>query len=610
MKTTLLQNIDKTLHVAAKSGATNYQATKLAKAVGTTPMTLNRHKGVVKSMKPLYFKDQYISEKILPTQNVTMYATHTYSLCMCSKVCNILHWSGIKPLSLAANVPYNIDRIETLAAMNRSDFSKAHSNLQKMLSMFTVMYNSDQPIELSLKNGSAKLIGCHKQFVYKCENTLYELVADNDILDCFIQLSHQQVYVPPIKTKGIVMESRDQLSVVEELTSMLGLSVSVGKVKPHNIQEVFHALTTMALLDIKLIPKNLSQPKKLAYGYHLFGMINKVSSGSGAIGRDNKHRRWFYDNDTKKVVSKLFDETEAKPHVHSKKFRLNPLSEYLMQEVFRLLKLVDFEDSDIMSRPLDITVSVEQLSKMRLSDVLTLLGSSIAYNSGFVIRPIIQDTQESRVYSYMTSISSESRAILGLTNYDIDAALQTIVLSQVKQPNQYPLHQQIVTDKKTFRQTVADETGKNLAWVKKELTSADNRETASAIYKKSPTLMAYFEEAQLLRKDFLAAIPSHVYDTAHRLATETFKPTYDKDGKPILDTKGNKQFVSVGKKESSVFFFAWTQYERMIREAMMSCFGSQVHQVHDAVYSYESIDNSEIEQRVLDATGIRITISQ
>ena len=609
MKIDTLRNIDKTLHVAAKSGAIDYPITKLAKAIGTSKPTIMRHKGAVVALKPLYFQDNYTPEKIL-LENETMYATHIEALCMRSKRGLIIHWSVIKPLPLAANVPYDHTRLDTLAAMNRSDFSKVHSNLQKMLSMFTVMYNSEQPIELSLKNGSAKLIGCNGQFIYKCGNTLYELAAENDILDCFVQLSHQQVYVPPTKTKGIVMESRDQLSVVEELTSMLGLSVSIGKVKPHNIQEIFHALTTMVLLDMKLIPKNLSQAKKLAYGYHLFGMINKVSSGSGAINRGNKHRRWFYDNDTRKVISKLFDETEAKPHISSKKFRLNALAEYLMQEAFRLLKLVDFEDSDVMLRPLDIRVSVEQLSKMRLLDVFTLLGSSIAYKNGFVIRPEIQDTQKSRVYSYMTSISSESRAILGLTNYDIDAALQTIVLSQVQQPSKYPLHQQIVTDKRTFRQTVADETGKELAWVKKELTSADNREVAPAIYEKSPTLMAYFEEAQLLRKDFLAAIPSHVYDTAHRFATETFKPAYDKDGKVVLDPKGNKQFISVGKKESSVFFFAWTQYERMIREAMMSCFGSQVHQVHDAVYSYEKIGNSEIEQRVLDATGIKINISQ
>jgi len=75
--------------------------------------------------------------------------------------------------------------------------------------------------------------------------------------------------------------------------------------------------------------------------------------------------------------------------------------------------------------------------------------------------------------------------------------------------------------------------------------------------------------------------------------------------------KSKYDFETYEKKESSIFFFIWTQYEREIREAMMSCFdiSEACHQVHDAVYSKELVETSVIEATVLEQTGFTVKIA-
>jgi hypothetical protein len=236
---------------------------------------------------------------------------------------------------------------------------------------------------------------------------------------------------------------------------------------------------------------------------------------------------------------------------------------------------------------------------------MMLLSDCIGYNNGFVIRPKLTDEQHSRVYSVFTSIGSETRKRLGFINYDIGSALQTICMHLVADPSKYPLHQQLVNDRKKFREQIANEAHENIEWVKTELTSADNRENMPKRYNKIPTLKAYFEEALELRKEIIASAEPLILERAMAFA----KPEWIKiwDGQKKVPT-----FIDSGrKKESSVFFFIWTQWERQIREVMMSCFDdpSSCHQVHDAVYSRKRIDPKVIEAAVLEKTGFKVQIS-
>ena len=77
--------------------------------------------------------------------------------------------------------------------------------------------------------------------------------------------------------------------------------------------------------------------------------------------------------------------------------------------------------------------------------------------------------------------------------------------------------------------------------------------------------------------------------------------------------KNEYKFINTGeKKESSMFFFIWTQWERQIRHSMMNCFTvpEACHQVHDAVYSKEDVKLEVIEAKVLDETGFEVKISK
>jgi hypothetical protein len=76
--------------------------------------------------------------------------------------------------------------------------------------------------------------------------------------------------------------------------------------------------------------------------------------------------------------------------------------------------------------------------------------------------------------------------------------------------------------------------------------------------------------------------------------------------------KKEYEFIKDGVKESSLFFFIWTQYERAIRKAMVQCFNASeaCHEVHDAVYSREEVDTKMLEQAVLDATDFRVKITK
>jgi hypothetical protein len=282
-----------------------------------------------------------------------------------------------------------------------------------------------------------------------------------------------------------------------------------------------------------------------------------------------------------------------------------PLAEMVFQTALTLLLAIDFKENEITSQPLDFVVPIDLLREIRLRDTMLLLADCIGYKNGFVIRPKLTDDQHSRVYSVFTSIGSETRKRLEFMNYDIGSALQTICMHLVADPSKYPLHQQLVNDRHKFREQVADEANKDIAWVKTELTSADNHKDMPKRYNTVPTLKAYFEEALILRKEIIGSAEPTILERAMEFA----KPEWIK----IWDEAEKKyDFIDSGrKKESSIFFFIWTQWERQIREVMMSCFDdlSACHQVHDAIYSRQIIDPKVIEAAVLEQTGFRVQIS-
>jgi len=362
----------------------------------------------------------------------------------------------------------------------------------------------------------------------------------------------------------------------------------------------------MALLDLEVIPSSLSLEKRLNYGKNIFGLYLKAITGSGRIHSDDKYLRWINEKDTYALKSKLFSTGELRSYqsgMSSMKYQHTSLMEAIIKEAIDYLQMIDFTPNDTLTpEPLDFILPKALLSQIKLQDLAILLNDCIGYKEGFVIRPQPLDSQQSRIYSCFTAISSQTRKALGFINYDIGAALQTICLGLVKDPSLYPLHQQLIQNKVLFRQTIMNETGNDLAWVKQELSKLDNESEGKQ--HASTTLHAYYLEALDLRKDVINSVPKATHSIASTHAKTEYTKTWDKQSKTYI-------YIPSGIKESSLFFFIWTQYERTIREAMSECFThpSACQHVHDAIYSKETIVIATIEHHVLQRTGFRVNIS-
>ena len=180
------------------------------------------------------------------------------------------------------------------------------------------------------------------------------------------------------------------------------------------------------------------------------------------------------------------------------------------------------------------------------------------------------------------------------------------MLTVSKNPSKYPLHQELVDDKITFRNKVMKETGQDIKWVKTELSKINNLDKIPSRYNNYLILQAYYYEARLLSEEIITTAEPSVLAIAETYAKHQWKKIWNDKKKEYKYELDYSKF-----KESSLFFFIWTQYERQIRNSMMSCFDEpeSCHQVHDAVYSKQQLDPSIIEAKVLKDTGFKVKIS-
>lgn len=187
--------------------------------------------------------------------------------------------------------------------------------------------------------------------------------------------------------------------------------------------------------------------------------------------------------------------------------------------------------------------------------------------------------------------------------------MQTIVSHFVNIDN-YPMHKFLIEDKHTFRAYLMSDLDKKLDEVKQILSSADNGKQHRNLCEYSDILRHYVNEASTLVDMFLQTIEKQNPDLM-TVATSHAKQLYEIiawEEKVGFDKKQPKLQKSAEFNKYSLFFFVWTQIEREIRHAMMSCFEGFVHEVHDAVYSKEVVEISVLEQAVLNQTGISVKI--
>lgn len=397
---------------------------------------------------------------------------------------------------------------------------------------------------------------------------------------------------------------------IEKIALGLGISMSDQNISidryGKDAKQYLFDLTLVALREYKVIDNRSSSVIQSSTAEHFFNFYHKVVSGSGRVYSKDKDRRWFYNRDNNKYLNKLLiNDSSYSANSYCMKFKPTELAQKVIQRALELFKHLEFKDNGEYDSTKHILFNKDLLSTVKFTDAVMFLNNSIGYMNGhFIVDLNKQDTATDRVYSVFTSISSETRKQLGYINYDIGAALQTISLKLVEDVDLYPLHLELVNNKHIFRSKVMQATSKSLEWVKKELSKIDNMEKYNT---KIEILAEYFEESRCMRAEIIEKMivqQDRIYDIAFSKASDILSKDWDKLNKKY-------KFTATGeKKEPSVFFFIWTQYERMIREAMKIPFSNEktILDVHDAIYCREEVDVSIIEKAVYDSTGFRVKI--
>ena len=97
--------------------------------------------------------------------------------------------------------------------------------------------------------------------------------------------------------------------------------------------------------------------------------------------------------------------------------------------------------------------------------------------------------------------------------------------------------------------------------------------------------------------DYLSAVPTAQFIKAQSLSRV---PKNMDEGWVKVDIAKGKRFED-GRNKFGVFFNAWTQTEREVRENMKSCVSGYCHDVHDAIATKEIVDVTLINQTLQDA---------
>lgn len=388
----------------------------------------------------------------------------------------------------------------------------------------------------------------------------------------------------------------------DELSPKSFMSLVLGVVLIRN--KWFHGATSVA--------------KILTYIEHLNNCILSIAFRA-SINSRNSSFSYLQQNDRKYKFSCLFERYGSySTGKSSYKYRFTDLFQEYLQDAISLLNQLELEFCRINTiNEADLIVTQKMMSNINPRDVYLLMNhlDGVDRQGSFVIKNsnTILDRQESRVYSLFTSLKSETRLILEYRNYDISTCMQTIV-SHFVDMEKYPIHQQLIDDKRAFRSQLSEELEKNISEIKEILSASDNGKEYKNLWDKSEILREYIYETEPMVDEFIKYFEDN-NPYLITIASSYAKTQYEQVGWEIVEGKNKKQpkFESVGFKKYSMFFFIWTQIERGIRNAMISCFNMEesfIHQVHDAVYSKQIIENKILEKTVLEQTSLSVKIEQ
>lgn len=188
----------------------------------------------------------------------------------------------------------------------------------------------------------------------------------------------------------------------------------------------------------------------------------------------------------------------------------------------------------------------------------------------------------------------------------MNAALQSISLQLIQaSAKDYPILWKYTHDKdfkKQIRTEIATDLNITIDEVKAKLTAFANGAISGK--NKHKHYQTFSDESDRLRREVLKHVSVHEPEVLER-ATQQSKRILP-DGLDWIDTE-TKETRGEMRNKSSVFFFVWTWYERLIRQAMLTVLTDGI-ELHDAVYSKMDVDASIIEDTIAKFNGFKVVI--
>ena len=346
------------------------------------------------------------------------------------------------------------------------------------------------------------------------------------------------------------------------------------------------------------------------------------------ISANSKSARKLLNSNKVAFIDKLFIRTDSyKVGNRAKSWKLTKLSTDLLGrsiDIFfdrsdYILCPLNSETYSSICSPVDKTLHVCNLDvnivkTLSLSSILHILSMSLSYvtdtNELIVSLEHTSTTDESlgRNYNLFCRLRSQERLALGYIAYDISSALQTISLQLVKgTKDDYPILTSYSTNKalkQSVRRSIADDLGINISDVKAKLTAFANGGISGK--DKHPLYKKFQEESDRLRREVIShtatnnpCLLEQAIDQSKRILPEdidwfSLKP---------------EDSQTMARNKSSVFFYIWTYYERIIRKVMLKLLPDGI-EVHDAVYSKMNINVETIEEEVFKSTSFKVIIDK
>ncbi len=259
-----------------------------------------------------------------------------------------------------------------------------------------------------------------------------------------------------------------------------------------------------------------------------------------------------------------------------------------------------------------LVIPFKQVQQLCLSSMLHIISQSIGFENGNFIVSLNHTSKTNpslgRNYNVFTRLRSFERKQLGYLNYDMSCALQTISLQLIQaSESNYPLltrYSKDIAFKRQLRADIANDLSIAVADVKKKLTAFSNGAVSGI--DKHPIYQQFQSESDKLRIKVLSHTATHNPQILQQAIAQS-KKQLSEDIDWFSLAHEDKQSMARGK--SSVYFFIWTYYERLIRKAMLSILTDGV-EVHDAVYSKMDVSVEIIEATIFESTGFKIIIDK